>query len=187
AHRAVNRTSPDDRVHLVDEEYHVFGTADLVHHRLDALFELAPVFCACNHQRQIERDHASVPQQLRHIAACNLLSQTLSNSCLADSCSADQDRIVLCPSAKHLNHALDFIAPANYRIEFAFLCQIGQIAAKCAECWCLDVFLRWLAAFLVRFGRREVWIELLEEFVTCAFDVEFKAFQNSRSDSLALA
>src|SRR6266496_4175753 len=49
AYRAFGRTSPDDRVQLVDEEDHIFGTAYLVHHRFDALFELAPVFCSGNH------------------------------------------------------------------------------------------------------------------------------------------
>src|SRR5947199_9348450 len=87
----------------------------------------------------------------------------------------------------HFNDALYFIVPANYRIEFAFLCQVGQVTAKRAECRSLDVFLRWLAAFLVRFRGREIWIELFEDFVACAFDVEFKTFQNSRSDSLALS
>src|SRR5881409_1664171 len=56
-----------------------------------------------------------------------------------------------------------------------------------AQCRCLDVFLRWLTAFLVRFRGREIWIELFEDLVACAFDVEFKTFQNSRSDSLALS
>src|SRR6266576_2350679 len=68
-----------------------------------------------------------------------------------------------------------------------FVRQVGQVAAKRAECRILDVFLRWLAAFLVRFRGREIWIELFEDLVACAFDVEFKTFQNSRSDSLALS
>ena len=127
-----------------------------------------------------------VSQQFRHIAARNLLGQTLSNSGLADTGFANQDWIVLCSSAKHLNDPLDFIAPANYRIEFVFLCQIGQITAKRAECRRLDVFLRWLASFLVRLRGREIWIKLFEDLVACAFDIEFKTFQNSRSDSLAL-
>ncbi|KAF5407787.1 MAG: hypothetical protein Udaeo2_21050 [Candidatus Udaeobacter sp.] len=85
-----------------------------------------------------------------------------------------------------MNDPLDFIAPANYRIEFAFLRQIGQVTAKRAECRRLDVFLRRLAAFLVRLRGCEIWIELFEDLVACAFDVEFKTLQDSRGDSLAL-
>ena len=159
---------------LVDEKDHVFGTANFVHHRFDALFELAPVFCSRYHQRQIERDHAFVAQQFGHVATCNLLRQSLGNGRFANACFTDQDRIVFRPSAKHLNDALDFIAPANHRIEFAFSRQLGQVAAKCTQRRRLHVFLRRLA-FLIGFGRRKVWIELLQDFVACAFDVEFKA------------
>jgi hypothetical protein len=48
-HRAFCGTSPDDCVQLVDEEDHVFGTTNLIHHSLDAFFKLATVFCACHH------------------------------------------------------------------------------------------------------------------------------------------
>ena len=100
-------------------------------------------------------------QQFGHVAACDFLCQPLGDRRLADSRFTDQDRIVFRPSAKHLNDAFDFIVPANHRIEFAFLGQISEITAKGAERGRLDVLSCWFAAFLVRFGRCEVWIELL--------------------------
>src|SRR6266513_90286 len=95
-----------------------------------------------------------------HIAVRNLLGETLSNRRLADTCFANQNWIVLCSSAKHLNDPLDFIASANYRIDFAFLRQVGQLTAKRAECQILDLVLRLLIGFRVRFRGREIWIEL---------------------------
>jgi hypothetical protein len=46
-----------------------FGAAHLVHHRLDALFELAAVLRAGDHHRQVEHDDPSVVQDLGHVVA----------------------------------------------------------------------------------------------------------------------
>src|SRR5580765_7060860 len=102
--------------------------------------ERATVFCSGHHQRQIECDHPPVAQQFGHVAVRNFLRQSFGDGRFADACFADQDRIVLGPAAKHLNHALDFIAPTNYGIELSFLRQLSQITAKCAKCRGLDVF-----------------------------------------------
>src|SRR6059058_901135 len=144
-----------------------------------AFFELAPVFCSRYHQRQIERDHAFVAQQFGHVATCNLLRQSLGNGRFANACFTDQDRIVLRPSTKDLNDALYFIAPPNHRIKFALSRQIGQITAKRAERRSLDVSFRRFAAFLVRFGRGEIWIELFKNLVARAFDIDFKTLEHS--------
>ena len=84
-----------------------------------------------------------------------------------------------------MNDALYFITPANYRIEFALFRQIGQITAKRAECRGLNVFFRRFAAFLVRFGRCEIWIEFFKNLVAGAFDIDFKTLQHSRGDAFA--
>ena len=49
-HGALGRAGADDGVQFVDEEDHVARAADFVHHRLDALLELAAVLCAGDHQ-----------------------------------------------------------------------------------------------------------------------------------------
>src|SRR5690606_3893359 len=56
-HGPLGGTGSHDGVELVDEEDHVLGTTDLIHHGLDALFELATVLGAGNHQCEIEGDH----------------------------------------------------------------------------------------------------------------------------------
>ena len=64
-HRAFGRTGADDGVQLVNEQDDVLRAADFVHHRLDALLELAAILGAGDHQRQVERDDALVAQQFR--------------------------------------------------------------------------------------------------------------------------
>src|SRR4029077_9570293 len=106
---------------------------------------------------------------------------------LAHASFANQDWIVLGPAAKDLYYPLDFIAPANYGIEFPLPRQLSQVAAECAKCWSLDVFLRRLDPFLLRFRRREVWIELFKDLIAGTFDIEFETLQHSGSDAFALS
>ena len=186
-HCAFGRACPHDGVQLVDEKNDVLGTANFVHDGFDALFELTTIFCPSYHQRQIQGDHPPVAQQFRHVAVCDLLRQSFCDGRFADACFADQNWIVLCSPAKHLNHPFNLIAPANYRIEFSFPCQLGQITAKCPKCRCFDVFLSWLAAFLLRFGWREIRIKLFENLVARAFDVELETLEHSGSHALAFA
>ena len=64
-HRAFGRTGADDGVQFVNEQNDVLGAADFVHDRLDALLELAAIFGAGDHQRQVERDDALFAQNFR--------------------------------------------------------------------------------------------------------------------------
>ena len=76
--------------------------------------------------------------------------------------------------------------PANDRIELALLRQFGQVAAECAQRRRLDVLLstcRFAAAFLIRFRRREIRIELLQDLVTSPLDIDLKTLQNARRDT----
>jgi hypothetical protein len=41
-----------------------------------------------------------------------------------------------------LNHTLDFVAPANHRIEFTFARHLRQVATESAQRRGLDIFLR---------------------------------------------
>ena len=61
-HGAFGRARTDDGVQLVDKENHVLGATDFVHHRFDALFELAAILGSGDHQCEIERDHSFVAQ-----------------------------------------------------------------------------------------------------------------------------
>ena len=76
-----------------------------------------------------------------HVPVRDLLRQPFGNRRLAHASFADQHRIIFRPPAKHLDDALDFVPPADHRIEFAFLGQFGQVATKRAQGRRLDIFL----------------------------------------------
>ena len=126
-----------------------------------------------NHQRQIERHHSLVAQQFGHIAVCNLLRQAFGDGRFADARFTDQHGVVFCPSAKHLNDTFNFIAATNHGIEFIFLREIREVAAKRTQGGGFDVFFCRFAAFLIGFRRREIWIQLFENFIARAFDIDF--------------
>ena len=57
---------PNERVQLVDEEDDLAGGgADLVHHALHALFELAAILGSGDQAREIQGDDSPVAQRLR--------------------------------------------------------------------------------------------------------------------------
>lgn len=102
---------------FVDEQDRVLGTANLVHHGLDALLELAAVFGAGHHHRQIQHDNPFVGQQFRHGATDTSLSKPFDDRRLADACFAEQHGIVLGPSTEHLDGSLNFALAPNHRIQ----------------------------------------------------------------------
>ena len=130
---ALGAAGADQRVQFVDEENHVLGAADFVHHRLDALLELAAIFGAGDHHRQIEHDDAAVVQNLRHGAGDDHLGEAFDDGGLADAGFAEQYGVVLLPAAEDLDDALDFVLTADDRIELAFAGQFGQIAAEAVQ------------------------------------------------------
>ena len=174
---------------LVDEKDDVLGAADLVHHRLDALLELAAVLRARDHQRQVESDDLLVAKNLRHLAGDDFLGQALGDGRLADAGLADQNRIVLGPAAKDLDDAFDLVGPPDHGIQFVLPGEFGQVAPERPQCRRLRILLSSCLggnpfALLLR---GEIWIELLEDFVSGALDVDLEAFQDARGDSFSLA
>ena len=131
----------DQRVQFVDEENHVLGPADFVHHRLDALFKLAAVFRAGHHHRQIEHDDPAIVQDLRHGAGDHHLGQAFDDGGLADAGLAQKDRVVLLPPAEDLDDALDLVLSADDRIKLPFAWPIrsdrGRSYPGPGSCSCL--------------------------------------------------
>ncbi len=103
---------------------------DLVHHRLDALLELAAVLGARDHQGQVQRHHALAAQQLRHVAFGHRLGQAFHDGRLAHARLAQQHRVVLGAAAEDLDHALDFLFAADHRVQLALDGQLGQVAPE---------------------------------------------------------
>ena len=114
---ALGAAGADERVQLVNEEDDVPRAPDLVHDGLDALLELAAVFRARDHERQVEHDDPPVAQELRHVAADDGLGESLDDGGLADAGLAEQHGVVLGAAAEDGHHALDLLLAADDRVE----------------------------------------------------------------------
>ena len=125
--------APDQRVQLVDEHDDVRVLGELLHDRLEALFELAAILRAGDDQRDVERQEALVGEEVRHVAVDDLLRQALDDRGLADAGLADEDGVVLGAAAEHLLHALDLVLAPDQRVERVLHRRVGEVAAELGE------------------------------------------------------
>ena len=117
-HRAARRRAgADDGMNLVDEQNRVLVLLDLLHHLLEALLEIAAISRSGEQRAHVEREHRRPAQHLRHRAVDDLARQAFCDRRLADAGVADQQRVVLLPSAEHLDRALHLGLAADQRID----------------------------------------------------------------------
>ena len=131
--RPFGRARADQRVQLVDEDDDVRVVGQLLHDRLEALFELTAVLRAGDDQRDVEGENPLVREEMRHVAVDDLLRQPLDDRRLADARLADQHGVVLGAAAEHLLHALELVLAADQRIELVLHRRLGQVAAELGE------------------------------------------------------
>ena len=131
--RAFGRTGADQRVQLVDEHDDVRVLGQLLHDRLEALFELTAVLGAGDDQRDVEREEPLVGEEVRDVAVDDLLRQPLDDGRLADARLADEHGVVLRAPAEHLLDALDLDVAADQRIELVLHRRFGEVAAELGE------------------------------------------------------
>ena len=131
--RALGRPGPDQRVQLVDEDDDVRVVGQLLHDRLEALFELAAVLGAGDDEGDVERQQALVGEEVRHVAADDLLGQALDDGGLADARLADQHGVVLGAAAQHLLHPLELVVAADQRVELVLHRHVGEVAAELGQ------------------------------------------------------
>ena len=193
-HRAFGGAGADDGVQLVDEEDDVLGAADLVHHGLDALLELAAILGAGDHQGQVERDDPLVAEQLRHVAGGDFLGQAFDDGRLAHAGLAEQHRIVLGAAAEDLDDALDFVLAADDRVHLALAGDLGQVAAEGLQRGRLDLALllgsglfRSLAGGVDSSCGGEIGVELLQDLLAGLLDVHVEVLEHARGDAVAFA
>src|SRR5215469_12365933 len=128
--RALRRAGADQRVDLVDEQDDVAAGADLLQDLLQPLLEVTAVPGTRDQRAKVQRVELLVLDGLRHLALDDLLGQPLDDRGLAHAGLADQHRVVLGAAGEHLHHALDFLLPADHRVELALSGRGGQVAAK---------------------------------------------------------
>ena len=94
---------------------------------------MSPILGAGHERTQIQGNHATVEQVVRHLGADDPLSQTLDDRRLADARLTDEHRIVLGPAAEDLEHSFDLVAPTDDGIERALLGHARQVPPKFIE------------------------------------------------------
>ena len=115
---------------LVDEENNLaLRVFDFLQHSLEAVFEFAAILCSRQHGSEIERDHALVLEDFRHVAGNDALGKAFNNGSLADTRFADQHRIIFRTPGENLDHAADFFVTADHRIELAAAGLLGEVAS----------------------------------------------------------
>ncbi len=185
--RALGRARPDEGVDLVDEQDDVAAGADLLEDLLQPLLEVTAVPGAGHQRAQVEGVQLLVLDRLRDLALDDLLGQSLDDRGLADTGSADEDRVVLGTPGQHLHDPLDFLLPANDRVELALAGALREVSPELVEHErrrrrCLGA-----AA-----GRRRgllalVAVQQLDDLLTDAVQVRAQLDQHLRRDAVALA
>ena len=123
----------DQRVQLVDEHDDVRVLGELLHDRLEALFELTAVLRAGDDQRDIQRQKALVSEEMRDVAVDDLLREPLDDRRLPHAGLADEDGVVLGPAAENLLDALHLEMAAHQRIELVFHGRFGQVPRELGQ------------------------------------------------------
>ena len=131
--RPFGRTRADERVELVDEHDDVRVLGQLLHDRLEALFELTAILGAGDDERDVQREDPLVGEEVRDVAVDDLLRQPFDDRRLADARLADEHGVVLGAAAEHLLHALELDVAADQRVELVLHRRVRQVAAELGE------------------------------------------------------
>ena len=167
---------------LIDEDDGVLRLHQLLHDGLQPLLKLAAILRACNDQRKIERQHALVCEEARHLAVGNLLRQPFDDRGLTNARLADQHRIVLRPAAENLDDALDFVVTTDQRIKRLFARGLRQVARELGQ----HRLLLLLALLLAACGCRFLLCRALQLLADCR-QTQPALHQDLRGEALLFA
>ena len=114
---------------LVDEEDDAtLGLGDVFKDRLQAFLEFAAKLRAGDERAHVERDDLAILEALGNVARDNPLREALDDGGLADAGFADENGVVLGPSAEHLNDATDFGVAADDGVHLAQSSDLDEVA-----------------------------------------------------------
>jgi hypothetical protein len=120
-------------VQLVDEHDDVRVLGQLLHDRLEALFELTAILRTRDDERDVESENPFVRQEVRYVAVDDLLREAFDDGGLADARLADQHGVVLRSAAQHLLHSLELDVASDQRIELRLHRRFREVAAEFGE------------------------------------------------------
>ena len=96
---------------------------------LEALFKIAPVLGARYQAGHIQRQQPPALQGTGHLPLCDALGQPLGQRSLAHTRLPHQTGVVLLAAAQDLHHPVQFLFPAEHRVQLAIGGAAGQVAA----------------------------------------------------------
>ena len=140
---ALGSAGSHERMKLVNEQNNVLGPSDFVNNCLYSLFELPAIFRPGHHHRQVKHHNPLALEDFRHLLVDYLLAQALDNCGLADTCFAQQNRVVFRAPAEYLYQPLNLVLSADYRVKFIIGCQLRKVSAEAVKCRSLAF---WLSA-----------------------------------------
>ena len=120
-------------VELVHEHDELGRLLELLDDRFQPLLELAPVFGAGNHERNVEGHDPPVGEEDRAVAGGDPARETFHDRGLPDARLADEDGVVLGAAAEDLDHPVQFGAAANEGVERPVSRRLGEIPRELGE------------------------------------------------------
>ena len=133
-HGAFPFARSDKGMDFVDEEDDAaLGARHFVHDAFQAFLKLPFVFRAGHEGAHVEGVEFLVPEVLGHVAAHDALGQPFDDGGLAGTRFADKDRVVLRAAAQDLQHAADFLIPADDGVEPSLARFLDEVAGILAE------------------------------------------------------
>ena len=118
---------------FVDEQDGAGIALQLLDDLLEPLLEIAAIARAGEQRAHVEREHRGVAQHIWHFAVHNAAREPLGDRGLANAGLADEQRIVLLPTAQHLDGAVDLGLAADQRIDLAVARLLVEVDAVCVE------------------------------------------------------
>ena len=97
-------------------------------HVLDPLLKLAPVLAARHDAAHVQGENPLAHQHLGDVPLHNALGQPLHHGALAHAGLADENGVVLRAADEDLDDPLDFLVPADDRIQLVVFRRPGQVA-----------------------------------------------------------
>ena len=120
-------------MHLVDKEDRVRARGQRVDDRLEALFEVSPEPGAGEQRRGVQREHLCPAEPRRHVIVKEPTGQPFGQRRLPHTGVANEDGIVLAPTAENLEGALQLIVTTDQRVQLALAGAVGEAERKRRE------------------------------------------------------
>jgi len=159
----------DDRMQLVNEQYHVPGPLHVLQHGFHPFLEIAAVFCTCKQRRHVQRHYAFFPQAVWRAAGSHTHCQALGHRGFAHARLPYEHWVVFCAAGEYLDGPIYFLSPAYYRVYFPRrrkLCEIPAVLVQYSGIsptgWRSRLCLRFWAARGSAEGQHYVCIQLVQ-------------------------